>query len=90
MEPYRSILPRFSTFFPVALFALLLLLWSACATGPAAEQGTGARVEKGIILLITFPDVTNRVDRRLVEKRFGRLLNDYVKEVSPFPQRSTI
>lgn len=42
----------------------------------------GETVEKGIIILVEFPDVQHNVNRDFVQKRFSRHLNDYVKEMS--------
>jgi hypothetical protein len=82
MRQYQYRRACFSALVPVILLTSLPLLLSAHAAGPAAGQMTGAKVEKGIVLLIAFPDVRNDVDRRFVEKRFNQQLNDYVKEVS--------
>ena len=42
----------------------------------------GEIVEKGIVILVEFPDVSHDVNRDFVQKRFSQLLNDYVKEMS--------
>jgi M6 family metalloprotease-like protein len=42
----------------------------------------GETVEKGIIILVEFPDVRHDVNRDFVQKRFSQHLNDYVKEMS--------
>jgi immune inhibitor A len=42
----------------------------------------GETVEKGIIILVEFPDVTHDVSRDFVQKRFSQHLNNYVNEMS--------
>ena len=42
----------------------------------------GETVEKGIIILVEFPDVQHDVNRDFVQKRFSQHLNDYVEEMS--------
>ena len=42
----------------------------------------GESVEKGIVILVEFPDVSHDVNRNFVQKRFSQHLNDYVKEMS--------
>jgi hypothetical protein len=42
----------------------------------------GETVEKGIVLLVGFPDVSHDMDRGLVQMRFSRQLNGYVREMS--------
>jgi len=42
----------------------------------------GEIVEKGIVILVEFPDVSHDVNRDFVQKRFSQHLNDYVKEMS--------
>lgn len=71
----------FSTLFSVAFLSFLLIPPSTFGEDRPGAQ-TGPKIEKGIILLITFPDVTNDFDRTRVEKRFGEQLNNYVKEMS--------
>jgi len=40
------------------------------------------RVEKGLIILVEFPDVKHTMDRTQVQRRFGWQLNNYVREMS--------
>ena len=42
----------------------------------------GKTVEKGIIILVEFPDVKHDVIRDFVQKRFSQHLNNYVQEMS--------
>jgi hypothetical protein len=42
----------------------------------------GETIQKGIIILVEFPDVRHDVNRDFVQKRFSQHLNDYVKEMS--------
>ena len=42
----------------------------------------GETVEKGIIILVEFPDVQHDVTRDFVQKRFSQHLNNYVEEMS--------
>jgi hypothetical protein len=42
----------------------------------------GQIVEKGIIILVEFPDVKSSIDSNAVEMRFSRQLNNYVREMS--------
>lgn len=50
---------------------------STAASGSARET-----VVRGIVILTAFPDVSNNVDRRLVQMRFSRQLDNYVREMS--------
>jgi len=42
----------------------------------------GETVEKGLIILVEFPDVRHDVKRNFVQERFSRGLNYYIKEMS--------
>lgn len=42
----------------------------------------GDTVEKNIVILVEFPDISHEVNRNFVQKRFSQHLNDYVKEMS--------
>src|SRR4030043_814428 len=42
----------------------------------------GETVEKGIIILVEFPDVQHDVNRDFVQKRFSHHLNNYVQQMS--------
>ena len=48
----------------------------------ASDEGRPERVEKGVVLLVGFPDVSHAVDRDFVQMRFRRQLNGYVRETS--------
>jgi hypothetical protein len=43
---------------------------------------SGETVEKGIIILVEFPDVQHDVNRDFVQKRFSHHLNNYVQQMS--------
>jgi M6 family metalloprotease-like protein len=49
------------------------------ATAPTAGQCTTLNP---VVILVKFPDVEPPVDRALVEQRFNRQLNDYIREMS--------
>jgi len=49
---------------------------------PMAGAQTGGEVKSGLVILLQFPDVQHSVQRRWVQRRFGRELNDYVREMS--------
>lgn len=42
----------------------------------------GETIEKGVIILVEFPDVRHEVKRNFVQERFSRGLNHYIKEMS--------
>lgn len=46
------------------------------------DRQQGETVEKGIVILVEFPDVKYDIDRNLVQMRFSQQLNNYVKEMS--------
>lgn len=56
----------------------LSLLGLLCFTPPAV----GEVVQKGIVVLVEFPDVQHSVNRDMVDRRFSRQLNAYVREMS--------
>jgi hypothetical protein len=72
MKQNRIKLISFSTFVLIALFAI----WVT----PSAAFGE--TVEKGIIILVEFPDVKHDVDKQRVQVRFSQQLNNYVREMS--------
>jgi M6 family metalloprotease-like protein len=49
---------------------------------PTKDTRQTETVEKGIVILVEFPDVTHNIDRNLVQTRFSQQLNNYVKEMS--------
>jgi hypothetical protein len=66
-------------------FTVLRIHAPACAEDPANTAGGGAArdtVTKGIVILTAFPDVSHDVDRGMVQMRFSRQLNGYVREMS--------
>lgn len=75
-------------FFPGALivFAVLLLMPPpAFGRDPSRRSGGapyGQIRERGLVVLVTFPDIKRKVDRDLVQTRFAQHLNNYVREMS--------
>jgi hypothetical protein len=51
-------------------------------SGKAKNSLEKETVQKGIIILVEFPDVKHNVDRNSVQNRFSNHLNSYVKEMS--------
>lgn len=60
---------------PFALVALLALVAAPSAVRAETTQ-------KGIVILVQFPDVRHQVDRATVEMRFARQLHAYIREMS--------
>ena len=50
--------------------------------GASTNRQEGAAVEKGIVILVEFPDVKHNVTRDQVYTRFSEHLNSYVKQMS--------
>jgi len=76
-------LGRYSAFILAGFVLLLLMPSSGLAQAPAAVAGGGGeRVEKGVVILVEFPDVSHRIDRSFVQMRFSRQLNSYIREMS--------
>ena len=70
---------------------MLLSLFALIMVSPAIGQSrsevvkTGLQqceVKEGLVILVQFPDVNNRVDRRYPQRRFFRELNEYVREMT--------
>lgn len=66
---------------------LVFLLHSALALAtdrPAADAAPAKAnsVERGIVILVNFPDVRQPVNSDLVGMRFNKQLNDYVRKMS--------
>jgi M6 family metalloprotease-like protein len=75
--------------FPI--FVLMVLFFLSMIQGLASGKDfpkttkygrRGETVEKGVIILVEFPDVKHDVDRNFVQKRFSRQLDNYVKQMS--------
>ena len=69
----------------LAVFAVLLIAAPVCAGDSSNAAGGGSAretVERGIVVLTAFPNVSHNVDRRFVQMRFSRQLNNYVREMS--------
>ena len=58
---------------------VLLSLLALVVLPPGLEAET---IHKGIVVLVQFPDVRHQVDRNIVQARFSRQLNAYVREMS--------
>ena len=58
---------------------VLMALFGCLATQDITH---GETVEKGLIILVEFPDVRHDVKRNFVQERFSRGLNYYIKEMS--------
>ena len=69
---------------PALLLVLLNQALVRAGDSSNAAGGTFVRetVERGIVILTAFPNVTHAADRRLVQMRFSRQLNSYVREMS--------
>ncbi len=63
---------------PFLVFIVMSLLFFSMTQAIAF----GETVEKGIIILVEFPDVQHDVNRDFVQKRFSQHLNNYVEEMS--------
>jgi len=66
----------------IALLAAQSLAPGQDSSDSASGGGRPERVEKGIVLLVGFPDVSHNIDRDFVQMRFSRQLSGYVKEMS--------
>lgn len=87
MEQHHSrIRQMYSSIFVLATLPALLAISSLAFAGnysAAAKNRQNAKsVEKGIIILVNFPDVKQEVNRSSVEKRFAQHLNNYVRQMS--------
>lgn len=85
MKHYRIKAIPFSAFVLMALFSFLLI--QALAFGKDFSEATksgrpGESIERGIVILVEFPDVRHDLNKNLVQMRFGLQLNNYVKEMS--------
>jgi hypothetical protein len=61
---------------------LLFILSSFFVIVMKQTPAFGETVERGIVILVEFPDVQHNVNRDFVQKRFSHHLNSYVKEMS--------
>ena len=64
----------------LALFLTSMAGLAACSA--TAHTAYGARVEKGIIILVEFPGLGHGRDRNVAQARFSRALDHYVREMS--------
>ena len=63
---------------PFCLFVLAALFALAGIQSAAFAE----TVERGLVILVQFPDVKSAVDRNRVQMRFSRQLNSYVREMA--------
>jgi len=62
---------------------MTLLAGVALFAGPESEDTAQAQtVEKGLVILVGFPNVKPPVERTVVQRRFNGQLNNYVREMS--------
>jgi len=76
----------------ISLGAMLVFLISACligctatggkVPGPQPSAGVGCTVQRGLIILVEFPDVRYNLSPRYPQKRFFQEMNEYVQEMS--------
>ncbi len=59
----------------------IFLIWLG-VVGWFMAPSSCAAAEKGIVILVEFPDVEHSVARSTVETRFGQQLNSYIREMS--------
>jgi len=81
----RIRLISFPSFVLMAVFAFLLIRTTVFGndfSGKAKNSLERETVQKGIIILVEFPDVKHDVDRGFVQNRFSKHLGSYVKEMS--------
>jgi M6 family metalloprotease-like protein len=64
----------------VAVFLCALTVLFLCWEGPGTAYG--AVIEKGVVILVEFPDVKSDVQRDYVQRRFSQGLAPYVREMS--------
>jgi hypothetical protein len=75
--------------FPILLAATLFsplaiqtMAYASNSPQRSKNSRVGENVERGVIVLVQFPDVSHKVDRNFIEKRFSQHLNNYVKQMS--------
>ncbi|MFA5250976.1 MAG: hypothetical protein WC454_00100 [Phycisphaerae bacterium] len=81
MKQNRIKLFPFPVFVLAVIFAFLLVRGLVFGE-PAKDTKQAGAIEKGIVILVEFPDVSNSIDRELVQKRFSQQLNNYINEMS--------
>lgn len=85
MRQNKNKLILFPIFVLMVFFTFLTIPFISVGKNfPEVTQNTWHKgnIEKGIIILVEFPDVQHTVNRNLVQKRFSQQLNSYVKEMS--------
>ena len=75
-------LPIFVLVAPVAFWVLQGIAFGRDFPEMTKNNRVVETVEKGIIILVEFPDVRHDVNRNLVQTRFSQHLNNYVREMS--------
>jgi immune inhibitor A len=78
----REISPGVALVFLIS--AWLFACTAAGGKGPGPQQSAegGCTVQRGLILLVEFPDVRHNISPRYPQKRFFREMNEYVREMS--------
>ncbi len=74
--------PVFVLMAPLAILMLQAVVLGGDVPEVAKNKPAGEAVEKGIVILVEFPDVKHAVNRTAVQARFSMQLNAYVKEMS--------
>lgn len=85
MKQNRIRLISFSVFILIATFAFSLIQTTVFGNDFSEKAKNSLEretVQRGIIILVEFPDVKHDVDRNFVQVRFSRHLGSYVKEMS--------
>ena len=77
-----KMIPAIISYIVLCLLALTLIAFAAEYFGAEKERQPALVVEKGVVILIEFPDVQHNIRRAVVRERFAKGLNNYVMEMS--------
>lgn len=69
-----------SVFLVLLLHSALALATDRPAAGAAPAKAKSS--ERGIVILVRFPDLQHPVNSDMVRMRFNKQLNDYIREMS--------
>lgn len=71
-------------FIATLFFAPAIQIMAYANDSPQVSKKSRAaeKVERGIVLLVQFPDVRHELDRSFIQKRFSQHLNNYVRQMS--------
>ncbi len=75
-------LPVSVFFFILAINAITCFAGEMNIPGGSGNTNSGSIVEKGIVILVDFPDVQHNVPRNFIQSRFKQQLPNYVRTVS--------